>query len=337
MTAIDFSTIYAKINGVKFLIIRFSSIGDIVLSTSLVRCLKKKFPESRIDFALKEQYAEILSGNPNISNLILYNNDFFSFIRKIRSENYDYIIDIHGNFRSFITAMFSSGRLLKVKNYLFERFMLVEFGLDFYRGNISVAERYIDAVKPLGVENDGLGPEIFINSDVKNSMNLPSGNYAGICPVSVWNTKRWPPENFIELSKKIISESGCGILIFGGPRDRGYCEKIKTAIGSGAVNLCGISIQETAYYLKMCRFLVSNDTGIMHVACALKVPVIALFGPTAGEFGFYPPPSAGKVISKDYQCKPCSTKGCNKCPVGSFSCMKDIRAGEVFSNCAAYL
>jgi len=322
---------------VKFLIIRFSSIGDIVLATSLIRCLKKKNPAAQIDFVVKEQYAGVLSGNPNISNLILYKDNIFNLVKKVRSGKYDYIIDIHGNFRSFIVALFSPGKVLRFRRYLFERFMLAEFGLNFYRVNDFVADRYIGTVKPLGVEDDGLGPEFFITGGVHNAVGVPAGNFAGICPVSVWKTKRWLRENFIELAKRIIAQSCCGILIFGGPGEREYCEGIKNAVGKGAFNLCGLSIQETAFFLKMCRFLVTNDTGVMHVADALKIPVVALFGPTVKEFGFYPHGAASKVISKDFPCKPCSTKGSSECPAGDFRCMRDISVQEVFSYCASYL
>ena len=321
----------------RFLIIRFSSIGDIVLATPLIRCLKKRFPSAQVDFVLKEQYAGVLSGNPNISNLISYKKNIFGLIKKIRSEKYDYVIDIHGNFRSFIAAAFSSGKTLKCRRFLFERFMLVEFGLNFYRNNDSVADRYIAAVKSLGVENDGQGPEFYINGNLKEITSIPAGDYAGICPVSVWNTKRWPRESFVALSKKIIAESGCGILVLGGPGDREYCEGIKNAIGKRAFNLCGLSIQETASFIKMCRFLVTNDTGVMHVADALKIPTVALFGPTVREFGFFPQCPASKAVSKDLPCKPCSTKGGHACPEGGFKCMNDISAEEVFSYCASYL
>jgi len=322
---------------VKFLIIRFSSIGDIVLATPLVRCLKKKFPESRIDFVLKERYAGVLSGNPGISNLILYGGGIVPLIKKIRSEKYDYVLDIHGNFLSSLVSLFSGAKVLRSRRYLFERFMLVEFGLNFYRRNIPVSDRYIETASRLGVADDGLGPEFFVAGGVKNSLGVPPGIYAGICPVSVWKTKRWPQENFAELSKKIVAEKGCGVLIFGGPGDRDYCEKIRESAGGRAYNLSGLSIQETAFYLRMCRVAVTNDTGPMHIACALKIPVVAIFGPTVEEFGFYPQAAGSKVVSKGLPCKPCSTKGCAECPAGGFGCMKDISIEEVFSNCAGYL
>lgn len=321
----------------KFLIIRFSSIGDIVLATPLVRCLRKKFPSAEIDFAVKEQNAGVLSGNPHISNIIPCKNSIFDIIAKLRAQKYDYVLDIHGNFRSFIVSLFLGGKILKSRRYLLERFMLTEFGINLFGQAAPVAGRYLGAASRLGVEADGLGTEFYIDKNIKNQRGVPPGIYAGLCPVSVWNTKRWPAENFIELGKKIAAKSGCGILIFGGPRDAEYCEGIKKSIGGPAFNLCCASIQETAFYLTMCRVLVTSDTGVMHVADALKIPVIALFGPTVKEFGFYPQGAASKVISVDLSCRPCSTKGSRKCPVGNFRCMKGISAEEVFSHCASYL
>ena len=123
----------------------------------------------------------------------------------------------------------------------------------------------------------------------------------------------------------------CEVLVFGGKNDFQYCEDIKNEIGQKARNLCGLSLQETAAAVKKCKFLLTNDTGIMHIAEAVGVPVVAVFGPTAEEFGFYPQSDKSKVISKKYLCKPCTTKGSDKCPVGDFRCMKEISVEEVFS------
>ncbi|MBN1384674.1 MAG: lipopolysaccharide heptosyltransferase II [Elusimicrobia bacterium] len=322
----------------KILIIRLSSIGDIVLATPLVRCLREKFPEAQIDFILKKEYSEILSNNPHISNLILFDGNISGCSKKISSERYDIVIDIHRNFRSFLLTLFSKARVLRYKNNLLKRLLLVEAGVNLYNNDmVSVPKRYLKTAEGLGVPDDGKGPDFFIDKEIDNKFSYLPENCIGICPVAVWKTKRWPAGNFIEFGKKKAAESDCEILIFGGKNDSEYCECIKDKIGKKARNLCGLSLQETASAVKRCRFLLTNDTGIMHIAEALKVPVVAVFGPTVEEFGFYPQSDKSKVISKKYLCKPCTTKGSDRCPVGDFKCMKEISIEEVFSASASCL
>ncbi|MFH0948771.1 MAG: glycosyltransferase family 9 protein [Elusimicrobiota bacterium] len=310
----------------KILIIRLSSIGDIVLATPLVRCLRKKFPSAQIDFLVKKKYSEILSANPYISNLIFFENSIFELARRIKKERYDLILDIHSNFRTFLLTLFSGAKILRYKNYLIERFFLVEFGLNFYKEKVPVFQRYLKTVESLGVLYDDKGLDFFIDPALGGSKN----QYVGICPVAVWKTKRWPKENFVNLAKKILEKNNCKILIFGGEKDFDYCEDIKKQVGDRAKNLCGSSLQETAVALRECKCLLTNDTGIMHIAEALSVPTVAIFGPTAEEFGFYPQTEQSKIISKKFLCKPCSTKGSNKCPVGDSRCMNDISVEEVY-------
>ncbi|MEW6557729.1 MAG: lipopolysaccharide heptosyltransferase II [Elusimicrobiota bacterium] len=324
----------------KILIVRLSSIGDIVLATPLIRCLRNKYPSAQIDFILKEKYAEILSANPYISNLVLFNGNLIKFAKKIKAEKYNIIIDIHRNFRSFILTLFSNAQIVRYKNFLFQRFLLTELGLNFYRQKIPVAQRYLAAVKQLGVVDDNKGIDFFIDEKIKNKfVQLYKFEYISICPVAIWKTKRWPKENFIALAKKIIEKYNYNILIFGGKTDFEYCESIKNQIGytEKTKNLCGLSLQETAVVLTKCKHLLTNDTGLMHIAEALKIPVVAFFGPTVEEFGFYPQSAKSKVFAKNISCQPCSTKGSQICPGGHFRCMKDITVDEVFSYCAANL
>ena len=324
----------------KILIIRLSSIGDIVLATPLVRCLRTAVPSVQIDFLVKKKYSEILSANPYISNLIFFENNIFETAKRIKKEKYDFILDIHNNFRTFLLTLFSGAKILRYKNYMFRRFFLAEFGLNFYkeRERIPVFQRYLKTAEPLGILYDNKGLDFFIDKNAENKFEQVRINQCiGICPVAVWKTKRWLKQNFVDLAKKILDKQDCEILIFGGKNDFDYCENIKIQIGPKAKNLCGLSLKETAVALRKCKQLLTNDTGLMHIAEALKIPTISIFGPTVEEFGFYPQSEKSKIISKNYFCKPCSTKGSSKCPVGDFRCMTEISVEEVFSYCAACL
>ncbi|MBI5573050.1 MAG: lipopolysaccharide heptosyltransferase II [Elusimicrobia bacterium] len=320
------------------MIIRLSSIGDIVLATPLLRCLRKKYPSAQIDFIIKKKYSEILSANPYISNLILFDGDLLKFAKKIRNEKYDFILDIHNNSRSFLLTLFSGAKILKYKNYMFKKFLLTEFGLNFYKEKVPVFQRYLKTAESLGVSYDNKGLDFVIDKNAENKFEqIRRDQCIGICPVAVWKTKRWHKEKFIELAKKIIERYNYNILIFGGKDDFEYCEDIKKQIGNKSENLSGLSLQESAVALKKCKYLLTNDTGLMHIAEALKIPTISIFGSTAEEFGFYPQSEKSKIISKNYFCKPCSTKGSGKCPVGDFRCMTGISVEEVFTFCAACL
>lgn len=319
----------------KILVIRLSSIGDIVLATPLIRCLRNKLPSAQIDFIVKEKYSETLSANPYISNLVLFENNIFELVRRVRKEKYDLIIDIHNNFRSFLLTLFSGSKILRYKNYLLQRFFLVELGINLYKEKIPVFRRYLNTAEPLGISYDNKGLNFFIDEKIKGQMSFYPN--IGICPVAVWKTKRWQKENFITLAKKVIEKYNYNILIFGGKNDFEYCESIKNQIGENSENLCGLSLQETAIALTKCEYLLTNDTGLMHIAEALKIPVIAFFGPTVEEFGFYPQSAKSKVFAKNILCRPCSTKGSKTCPIGNFRCMKDITVEEVFDYCATCL
>lgn len=322
----------------KILIIRLSSIGDIVLATPMVRCLRTAVPSAQIDFLVKKKYSEILSANPYISNLIFFENNIFAHAARIKKEKYDFILDIHNNFRTFLLTLLSGAKILRYKNYMFRRFFLTEFGLNFYKEKVPVFQRYLKTAEPLGILYDNKGLDFFIDKNAENKFEqILKNQYIGICPVAVWKTKRWPKQNFVDLAKKILEKQDCEILIFGGKNDFDYCENIKIQIGPKAKNLCGLSLKETAVAIIKCKYLLTNDTGLMHIAEALKVPVVAFFGPTVEEFGFYPQSEKSKFFSKDIFCRPCSTKGSKKCPVGDFLCMTEISVEEVFSHCAACL
>jgi len=323
---------------VKILIIRLSSIGDIVLSTPLLRCLKNKYPSAQIDFLVKKRYSEILSVNPYISNLIFFENNIFELVGKLKKEKYDFILDIHNNFRTFLLSLFFGAKILRYKNYMMQRFLVTEFGLNLYKEKIPVFQRYLKTAEDLGISYDDKGLDFFIDKDAENKFEQTYKNQCvGICPVAVWKTKRWLKSNFVDLAKKILQKQDCDILVFGGKNDFDYCENIKIQIGPKAKNLCGLSLMETAVALKKCKYFLTNDTGLMHIADALKIPTISIFGPTVEEFGFYPQSEKSKVISKNYFCKPCSTKGSGKCPVGDFKCMTEISVEEVFLTSAACL
>lgn len=334
----------------KILIIRLSSIGDIVLASPLIRVLRTSFPKAQIDFLVKREYADLVRYNQHLSSIIeLDTGKGFSHLRQLRQrikpEKYDIIFDIQNNFRSIFLRSFSGARYLRVVNKrAIARFMLVTFKWNVYRRIVSVAERYLEAARELGVTNDGKGLEIFIPDETLFSVSSMMGKYRldksdavlGIAPAANHNTKMWPQDRFAEVAVHTARENNAKVFLFGGPEDVDRCEEIADRVNStlgteAAVSFAGkISLLETAAALDFCDALLCNDTGLMHLAAARQRSIVALFGPTVAEFGFYPYGTAATVLDhNDLRCRPCTPVGSARCPKGHFRCMVDTCVEDV--------
>jgi heptosyltransferase-2 len=267
----------------KILIIRLSSLGDIILTTPLLRLLKRKFPSAKIDYLCKAQFIDAVKHNPNVDKIYEY-NESNELIEELKNSSYDLIIDLHNNFRS--------GKLaskLKVKRLYFskpslKKFLLVNFKINYLNPAVSIAERYISVVP--GLKPDGKGAELFLTEGLVPELK-ENGNYIGICPGAQHFTKQYPLDYHFKLIKLIIKRDFIPVL-FGGKSDRELCSKIKNEIPE-VVDLSNDNkLLQTAANMKMCKLVICNDSGLMHTASALGVPVIALFGSTVREFGFSP-------------------------------------------------
>jgi lipopolysaccharide heptosyltransferase II len=333
----------------KILLIRFSSMGDIVLSSPLIRALRTAYPVAQIDFILKREYAELLKYNPHLSSLIELRSDDPAELKGLRAgvhrERYDAIIDIHNSLRSRYVRTFAGARYVKVvRKRVIERFFLVRFKSNFYRQAVPVPERYLETVRKFGVRDDGGGLEIFVPEEITQSVATLLGKYKlekystilGMAPMAKHFTKRWLPERYVELGARLAREKGAKILILGSKAESDSCgdiaQMINARAGSNAAeSLAGrITLLETAAVLDHCTLLISNDTGIMHLGAARKKAVVAIFGSTVREFGFFPFRTPGIVLERSgLECRPCTHIGLNRCPKGHFRCMKEIEVDEV--------
>ncbi|MBN1397168.1 MAG: lipopolysaccharide heptosyltransferase II [Bacteroidetes bacterium] len=334
----------------KILIIRFSSIGDIVLSSLLIRILRKRFPASQIDFVVRDQYAELIRCNPYLNSVIEFRtgggfNDLHRFAQRIKQEKYDLLIDIHNSLRSrYIRYLSGAGEKMNVNKRIFARTMLVKFKRNYYYSYVSVADRYIESLGIYGIKNDLQGLELFIPDEIADRvsnlvLSLKSnrfGKIIGLCPSARHFTKRWPEERFIEAGVSLSCELNAKIIIFGGKDDTGLCTAVKEGINkrSGdeiASSFCGkFSLFETAAAIKSCDLIVTNDSGLMHIAAAMKRKIVAIFGSTVREFGFFPIGSENIVLEKEnLYCRPCSHIGRKNCPERHFRCMNEITASDV--------
>ncbi len=333
----------------KILIVRFSSIGDIILASPLIRVLRAKYPTSQIDFLIKSEFAEILRFNPYLSTLLEYHisipGDLMKLCDIVRREKYDLLIDIQNNIRSFYLRMKSrAGRIAVLNKRALRRFVLIRFHVNLYREIIPVSERYIESVSRLGVENDGKGLEIFVPDQTISSVTTMMMKYKldrfdsiiGLGPGARHFTKRWPADRFVEVGAQIAQRRRSKIFIFGSRDEAEYCGDIAQMINARlespvAESLAGaLGLLETAAAMDLCNVIVSNDTAMMHLAAARKRKVLAIFGSTVREFGFFPYGTTHIVVEdSELPCRPCSHIGRHRCPQGHFRCMNDISPSKV--------
>jgi lipopolysaccharide heptosyltransferase II len=335
----------------KVLIIRFSSIGDVILASPLVRVLRAGLPGAQIDFVVKAEYADLLLYNPHLSSVIQLRTrgkEELSLLRKaIRRTRYDLLLDIHNSLRSRFLRLFSGASSVRVvRKRALSRFILVNLKRNLYRTVVPVPERYLETVKGVGITDDGQGLEVFVPPEVRSSVAAMLDRYKleryerviGLAPTAKHFTKRWPGERFVEFGVRSAQLLRAKLLIFGGREDQEYCGDLAQMINAesattAAESLAGrLSILESAVTMEACHVIVSNDTGMMHLAAAARRKVVAVFGSTVREFGFFPYRTEHSVVeTKDLPCRPCSHVGLDRCPEGHFRCMRDIRAAEVLS------
>lgn len=318
----------------KILIIRFSSIGDIVLTTPVIRCVKQQVNAS-VHYLTKPQYRDVLIGNPYIDKLHLLDENIFDTITALRKEKFDFVIDLQHSQRSFLVKKMLFAKTESFNKQNIQKWLLVNFKVNKLTRR-HIVERYLDTAKPLGVTHDGKGLDYFIpeHEEVQAKVLLPPARHSGfICWVlaATHNTKRFPAEKIIEVCKQITKP----VLLVGGKNEAQQGEEITKASGDHVFNACGMfSINQSASLVKQAALIVTNDTGFMHIAAALQKPVISLWGSTVPEFGMYPyygnAGNKAQIIEVGgLSCRPCSKIGYAKCPEGHFKCMRLVDANNL--------
>jgi len=330
----------------NILIARLSSIGDIVLATPLVRAVRSRFPEARIDFVIKQEFAELMQTNPHLTTAYVFDKfsgfrGLWALAQQLKRNHYDLFIDIHKNFRTyFFRFLIRPGQVATYSKYLFQRTLLVKMGINRYSEILQVPERYLKSLQPFGIVNDEKALELFPTEkhrtkviDLFRQKQLTEGELAiGLGPIAAHPLKQWAGEKFIELGRQLVQKYDARILLFGGQKDINGVKKIAGQIPNSPIVLCGhLSLLESAVALQRCALFVGNDTGTAHIAAAMRRKVVTLFGPTVEEFGYYPYRTESIVISKPLPCRPCTHNGKGNCKIKTHACMVEIGVPEVFS------
>jgi heptosyltransferase-2 len=324
----------------KFLIIRFSSIGDIVLTTPVIRCLKKQVADAEIHFLVKNSFRSVVEHNPYIDKLKLLAHSWELMMHELVNEDYDYIIDLHHNVR---TLKIKSA--LKKRSFSFYKLNVEKYIYTSLKWNVlpkaHIVDRYLKTVESFGVENDGAGLDYFIaaNEEIKKE-DIPASHHAGYigCVIgAAHGTKQLPVHKW----KEFCEQMDHPIILLGGKQDAIMANEIASVDPIKIYNACGkFSINESADIVRKAKVVVSNDTGLMHIAAAFKRPIVSLWGNTVPSFGMYPYYGAS-FLSKQEQlpyeilqtnklwCRPCSKIGYKKCPLGHFKCMENIQVNTI--------
>nr|MBK9651206.1 glycosyltransferase family 9 protein [Bacteroidota bacterium] len=323
----------------KILILRFSSIGDIVLTTPIIRCVKQQVPDCELHYFTKKQFHTVIQHNPYIDKIHLLDDNMSELITELKNEKFDYVIDLHKNQRTWLLKF-----RLGVKSFTFdkinrEKFLITKLKIDVLPKE-HIVDRYFEAVQKLNVKNDERGLDYFIAEndyvDLKKYDIENGTKFIAIAIGAQHATKRLPTNKLIEICKKINSQ----VILLGGPTDVTTGIEIANACKSNVINLCGeLTLNQSAFVIKHAYKIITHDTGLMHIAAAMKKPIVSVWGNTIPQFGMYPYYGneiiESKIVEvKNLSCRPCSKLGYNKCPKYHFDCMNKIDVNEVvlFSN-----
>jgi heptosyltransferase-2 len=328
----------------RILVIRLSSMGDILLTTPVLRLLREHCPRMRIDFLVKVAYQDLLRAHPCIDRLILFDDrqTLWQTLRALRRTRYDVVLDLHRTLRSHLLYSGLSARCkLAYNKRTIRRALLVHLGWNTLRAMTPVPELYAVPLRSLGIREPLAGLEMYLEPGSQEMTQrylaqvFPVGlerSLLALAPGARWPTKRWPVERFAAVAQELAAAYRAAVVILGEKEDIPLARELSCRLSVPVLSSAGeLSLMQTAALLQRCRLLLSNDSGLMHMATALKVPVVAIFGPTVQEFGFYPFQARARVVSTALSCRPCSTKGSARCPRGHHHCMQHVTSTQVLS------
>lgn len=322
----------------RILIVHTAFVGDVILMTPLIRAVKQVFPGAQIDVLVIPETAGLLTNNPNIRTIQVFDkrqNKFGSFFRtvfQLRKQKYDAAFLPHSSFTTIALVTFSGitqriGFDRNISRYLLTKRIPFRNGIHRVQKNLDLIRPFLDLSFDVQTE---LFPDTSIREHATQLLRDFGNNrkLIAVAPGSVWNTKRWPEEHYRELVKR-LSDDGFGIVLIGSKVERPLCERILPP--KNFLNLAGeTGFLESAAVLEKCELLICNDSGAMHIANAVKTDVVAFFGPTVKSIGYFPYRKEDIVLELDLECRPCSSHGGDKCPLGHHNCMKQLSARNAF-------
>jgi len=326
----------------RIFFIQTAFFGDVIMSTPIPRALKQLYPNARLDIILIPETRIIYQDNPYVDNIYLFDKrnpikripSFLRLVHTLRKNHYDLAVSVHISFSSSLLMLLSGAKI----RLGYPRQKFKNLTIDLPKG-VPVVKRGLLLIKALSDREFDYQTELFINPEIQkkvqeyiNNNELKPEKMIAIAPGSVWATKRWLPEYYAEVVKA-VTEEGYQCVMIGSAEERKLCEEIIKASGVQAYNSAGnFNILGSAELIRNCRLIITNDSAPLHLANAVKTPVLAIFGPTVERFGCFPYREEDRVLQVDLECRPCGKHGGKKCPEGHFRCMKDITVDMVLKN-----
>lgn len=293
----------------------------------MVRCLKKQLG-AEIHFLTKSAFAPILESNPYVDRVFSFQKEIPSeLVLRLKSEGYDHVVDLHHNLRSLWLKLALGCPASSFNKLNWEKWLLVNFKIDRLP-DTHIVHRYLATVKHLGVEYDGGGLDYFIPKEESlTEVELPNEPFIAFAIGATHATKRLPEEKIVEICRGISKP----ILLLGGNAEQAVGERVAQASGPHVLNLCArLTLHQSALAVQRSRKVITHDTGMMHIAAALRKPIVSIWGSTVPKFGMWPLYPTGIDLNTSVEvlglnCRPCSKIGFDRCPKGHFKCMRDLR------------
>ena len=323
----------------KILIIRFSSIGDIVLASPVFRCIKKQMPDAVVHLVTKLNFRMVTENNPYIDDFFYYDKDLNGLIEALKKQEYDYVIDLHNNIRSNKIKLALKKKSFTIDKLTFQKFLLTKLHINVMPKK-HITTRSLDALMELGVKDDGLGLDYFIpEKDIVKQNDIPASHHLGYVAIVIaanYYTKKMP----VDKLKELCSEINYPIMLLGGTAEEEAGRLIASIDPIKIYNSCGkFNLNESADLIRQSKLVVSHDTGLQYIACALNKPVLAIWGGTSPKLDVEPYYGSAFVnnstfpkyenIVQNLWCQPCSKYGSGKCPLGHFNCMKQLNTDSI--------
>ena len=317
----------------KVLIVRFSSIGDIVLTTPVVRCLKQQIDNIEIHYLTKNNFISVIENNPYIDKIHTIGNDLKNLTPLLKQEKFDLIIDLHHNVRTLRLKYVLGIKSVSFNKLNWKKFLITTFKINTLPKQ-HIVNRYLETINFLGVLNDNKGLDYFISNkdEVELESILPvhflNGYYALVIGGSYF-TKQIP----LNKLKEICVKSTLPLVLLGGNEDAITAETLQKMFPTQTVNMCGkMRLNQSASIIEQSKKVITSDTGLMHIAAAYKKDIISIWGNTIPEFGMGPYMAGNHsqtIEVKNLSCRPCSKLGFKKCPKGHFKCMNAINVNTI--------
>lgn len=327
----------------RILLIRFSSLGDLVLFLSVPRTLSRAFPDAEIEVVVRRDCAEVLLDQPGISRVHVLDPEdgvsgLESMARRLRRRDFDLVYDAHRSLRSrYLSLRIRPPRFLKIKKDTWRRLQLILLRRNRLSSGRTMVERFLEPLDALGVDRATARPEYFPGQEtyrrVDKILQEIHAPYLALAPGAKWPMKRWHPEGFATIGDRFVENCGGSVLLVGGPGDRMEAERVAGTMTAEARNMVGkLAFKEAAALLSRCRGLVTNDSVMLHLAESVGTPAAALFGPTVPAFGYGPLLSGSTVIERSLRCRPCSRNGSRTCPLGTQECLTGLSGAEALDH-----